>query len=878
MAWKPGWRKIRTYAHDDALHPRRGGHVNYVQGNPLLDTALEYARHGWAVFPLQPGGKMPLLPSVHPGDTPEAREAREACKPPVCGAIGHGCWDATTDPATITAWWAAEPSANIGIATGLSDLLVLDIDTKDGKKGAETLAALLAEHGPLPVTYAARTWSGGQHYFFQMPETPLSNTTGTDKAGLGRDVDTRGFGGYVVGAPSIVRQGGKEGRYEVLTAVLPARLPEWVVQKLTKPARATWVRPGQPSAPRPTYSAPAVNTATGELFPAGPASEGPLNWLRKCAEEIACWPVGSPATQPVNDKAFLLGRLVPHCLGEDQVRDALTAAINTWEDGHEKGYKAIETGLRGGMANPRMWEEAPLPFGPELGEGQARSPATLPPPYLPDEVVEHLMPTWKAEDDTLTLRRWRGDWMRWRGTHWLNQDEEAIRAELYPLLKGAFYVTPGGKPEKWGANRARVADLMQVMQSVTYLDREVTPGAWLVGGGPDGGIIACRNGLLEVRTRTLYPHTPRYFNISSLPFDYDPEAPAPAGWLQFLESVWGDDREAIETFHEWAAYVLSGRTDLQKMMLLIGPKRSGKGTLARILTALVGKENVGGPSMGDFAKNFGLAELVDKPLAIVGDARMPSTGEKEIVSQLLSISGEDTMRADRKNRPAWVGRLPTRILILSNELPSFADSSGAIASRFIILRMTQSFLGRENKNLERSLTAELPGILNLVLDAMANLEKRGHIAEPSSSETARTIFAEQTSPIEVFLEERCTEGPGWAVEVEKIYNAWQMWCVASGRERFVGTKEGFGKKLFSARPEIRRTRPRDPVTKKQTPHYEGVTLAAAPTSVPARSEPGLSLVPDPPEPGSEWGNPQVCWGEPGETGYSEAAPTGESWM
>jgi putative DNA primase/helicase len=787
--------------------------VKFQQGqSPLLAAALEYARAGIAVFPLQPKGKMPLFPSVHPGSSPEAVEARERCKPPVCGHVGHGVWDATTDPAIITAWWTAEPHANIGIAAGQSGLLVVDIDTKVGKRGAQTLAALEGEYGRLPRTKTIRTWSGGLHYFFRMPEPPLRNTTGTEKAGLGPDIDTRGEGGYVVAAPSVILQGDKEGAYSVLVDAPPVALPSWVIDKLTKPKRV-FTPPGRRSAVLP--SGERVNTTTGVVFPAAPAGPVPPGLLRKLqtlAKEIEDLKVGDPATQPVNDRALWLGHYVPHLLAEDQVRTALTSAIDTWEDGHDKGYRAMETGLRDGMADPWPWEERRSftngrtdvrPSGLESVDAAPQGDSgLLPPPYVPDEVVDHLLPKWQ-QDGLLTLRNWRNDWMRWRTTHWRAQDRASIRAEIYPLLKGRKYRDGQGSVKPWGADRNKVANLLEILESVTYLDQDVTPGSWFDGDGPSG-IIAMRNGLLSMRTRELHPHTPRYFNISSLPFEYDPAAPQPAEFLKFLASIWENDRQSIQTFLEWGAYVLSGRTDLQKMLLLIGPKRSGKGTLARIMTALVGKENVGGPSLADFGKQFGLEDLVDKPLAIIGDARMPSSGEREILGNLLSISGEDTIRADRKHRDAWVGRLPTRITILSNELPSFADSSGAIASRFVILRMTKSFIGREDKDLEQRLMAELPGILNMVLDAGQELERRGHLVEPESSETARSILSDTTSPIEVFLEECSEENPDpeAATPVEWLWWAWQDWCLASGRSTFVGTKEGFAKRLLSARPGV----------------------------------------------------------------------------
>src|SRR5438034_3590275 len=107
-----------------------------------LDAALDYARRGWAVIPLVPGGKTPLT--------------------------AHGYKDGTTDEAKIRSWWAKTPSANVGIVTGAeSGLVVLDVDPRNG--GEITLDELIAEHGKLPDTVVAITGGGGRHIFFQHP-------------------------------------------------------------------------------------------------------------------------------------------------------------------------------------------------------------------------------------------------------------------------------------------------------------------------------------------------------------------------------------------------------------------------------------------------------------------------------------------------------------------------------------------------------------------------------------------------------------------------------------------------------------------------------------------------------------------------------------
>jgi hypothetical protein len=88
---------------------------------------------------------------------------------------------------------------------GATGLLVLDIDPDHG--GNETLAVLEAEHGPLPDTMEQITGSGGRHLLFKSPGPEYGNTIGQ----VGRGIDSRGDGGYIIVAPSNHKSGLKKG-------------------------------------------------------------------------------------------------------------------------------------------------------------------------------------------------------------------------------------------------------------------------------------------------------------------------------------------------------------------------------------------------------------------------------------------------------------------------------------------------------------------------------------------------------------------------------------------------------------------------------------------------------------------------------------------
>ncbi|BDH08404.1 DNA primase family protein [Streptomyces seoulensis] len=454
----------------------------------------------------------------------------------------------------------------------------------------------------------------------------------------------------------------------------------------------------------------------------------------------------------------------------------------------------------------------------------------LPSPSNPLAVARRLLPDWQTDNGRLTCRRWRGSWMRWTGAHWRELDEAQVRAAMYERLEHAVYRVPvkDGQMEEraWAPTKQKISNLLDALGAITLLPTDTDAPAWIGTRGPvdrdEGTIVACANGLLRIRDRELLPHGPGFFNLVSVPFAYDPAARAPA-WERFLAQIWPDAPDAIAALQEWFGYVLSGRTDQQKIMLMVGPSRSGKGTIARVLKELVGKDNLAGPTLAGLGTNFGLATLIGKPLAVISDARLAGNDSSQVVERLLTISGEDTIDIDRKYREQWTGKLPTRLMMLSNELPHFGDSSGVIARRFIVLSMTVSWLGKEDTTLTDRLAAEMPGILNWALDGLARLQRAGRITAPVSSREAITTMQDTASPTSAFLRERCTTGPTCTVPVDALWTVWREWAEDNGVRP--GTKQMFGRNLLSVVPQISRTRPRA-ASGERIATYQGLSLTS----------------------------------------------------
>lgn len=188
----------------------------------LRRAALGAAAAGCYIFPVRPGQKVPAI------------ENWEQC--------------ATRDQRVLARRWR-RVAYNVGIATGPSGLVVIDLDDGRGetapepfsgaRNGRDVFVRLAAAAGAaVPDTLTVATPTGGQHLYFRSPpDVELRNTQGR----LGWRIDTRGRGGFVVAAGSVR----PEGSYRVAAAAPVLELPGWLLQALTPPPRAV-VPPGPP--------------------------------------------------------------------------------------------------------------------------------------------------------------------------------------------------------------------------------------------------------------------------------------------------------------------------------------------------------------------------------------------------------------------------------------------------------------------------------------------------------------------------------------------------------------------------------------------------------------------------------------------------------
>jgi hypothetical protein len=198
---------------------------------PVLPSALAFARHGHAVFPLH-------WPVEHNGQVACSCGrlcGRDAAKHPVARYAPNGHLSATTDTGIVKLWWELRvPEANLGVRT--EKLVVIDVDPRHG--GDESFTVLEREQ-EFPPTWRALTGGGGEHILFACPDgVEIANVVAKlmDEPPLGPGIDVRARGGYIVAPPSRHISGRvyawSVDHHPADVPLAPA--PAWLIERLTR--------------------------------------------------------------------------------------------------------------------------------------------------------------------------------------------------------------------------------------------------------------------------------------------------------------------------------------------------------------------------------------------------------------------------------------------------------------------------------------------------------------------------------------------------------------------------------------------------------------------------------------------------------------------
>lgn len=299
----------------------------------------------------------------------------------------------------------------------------------------------------------------------------------------------------------------------------------------------------------------------------------------------------------------------------------------------------------------------------------------------------------------------------------------------------------------------------------------------------DGGRIAnVKNGLLDILTRELKPHTPEYVSLSQSPVEYDPTAVCPT-WDDCLDSwLAGPEKEEKKTMLQlFTGYCLSSSMLYDKALFLIGDGGNGKSTFVDAISAIIGKDSTSHIDLEDLYRQFGMKGLIGKRLNVVEEVH----GNYYQSNKLKKLISGEQVTIDQKFKDMYTFRPQAKFVFAVNMMPRVDDTSTATERRISVVVFGNNFRMFPNTNLRGDgglLYRERSGILNWMLEGARLLDEKK--AFPVTEEQRKLLveYRQENSSVEGFIGECLEYVEGVTVEVRELYDNYKKYCREDGRK------------------------------------------------------------------------------------------------
>lgn len=513
--------------------------------------------------------------------------------------------------------------------------------------------------------------------------------------------------------------------------------------------------------------------------------------LRREADQLRATPEGG-RNQALNDAAFSAGTLVgAGILDEVQARQELTEAARACGLDPDEITPTLHSGLNVGKAKPRDLSRVGQragsggrgTIGKHAGAGSDATPPnvqqvldTLPDDKAPSlaQFRDLVLADFHQHGQVFRYHQvWRTWWEYQQGVYVEVPDE--VMAQKVDLCLQSYGHT---------LKNAQITEVMvKVGRDALIGSRVVDQGAWELN---------TRSGILDLETGELHEHTPAYFSIIQSAAAYAPFQVSHE-WIRFLMQAVPDeaDRELLQMF---AGLCLTGDTSPQRALLLIGEGGTGKGTFTRVLEKVLG--NLATSSAIENIKDgsFLVGTLVGKRMCTVSE--LPRSFDW---LPFKRITGEDQISVDVKNKTPYTTKLDMKLVILSNVMPFLGDdvSNNSLLRRFLPVafnvRPTEAdpdLIGRLTAD------AELPGILNWMLDGLRLLQDRGMRFPSSETSKLTREIVEESNQVISFIRDECAYIKDVTATSGELYDEYRKWCGTNGHKPL--SAKGFSKQLLAA--------------------------------------------------------------------------------
>ena len=264
----------------------------------------------------------------------------------------------------------------------------------------------------------------------------------------------------------------------------------------------------------------------------------------------------------------------------------------------------------------------------------------------------------------------------------------------------------------------------------------------------DPRVINLKNGLFDIDSGVLKPHSHEHYSRIQLPIEYNPDAKCPA-CDEFINKVVSKDD--VRKLMEWIGYCMYKGYPIQKALIIYGPGGTYKSILLKIITDLIGENNQSAIPIQKLEDNrFAAAGLIGKLVNMVAD--LPPTRIKSTGMLKSLTSGIDHVNMEKKFKESFQACSFAKQIFSANELPIVSDKSTGFYRRVDIIQLVNR--NAEVQHLIPALSSkeELQGLFNKVVSMLPALLERRHFTNEIDIQTARELYNARSDTIQAFID------------------------------------------------------------------------------------------------------------------------------
>jgi putative DNA primase/helicase len=471
---------------------------------------------------------------------------------------------------------------------------------------------------------------------------------------------------------------------------------------------------------------------------------------------------------------------------------------------HAAGLEAFVAHVRASVASAPATSGAPaqvIDIGPpgdgDDGGDALRKFSTFPCTDLgnSERMVAH------HGEDLRFVTAWK-NWIIWDGTRWQEDTTGAVMRRAYDVVRA---IALEAKTAKDAMKKEEILDWAEDSESASRIrsmvflasSQDEVSGMKPADLDRDPWLLNVANGILDLRTGALGPHTREYMLSKTAPVAYDPEAKCPL-WLAFLERVFAGDQSLIGYMQRATGYALTGLTREHCLFILYGTGRNGKGTFRDVIRGLMGEyAHEADFSTFEPSKNEAAGQPREDLVALLGKrfvAASEQNKEKRIDEALIKrLTGGDPIRARRLNENGFEFVPVAKYFLLVNDKPVIRGMDEGVWSRLRLIPFLVTIPEAErDANLGEKLRDELPGILNWAIEGCMQWHRHG-METPKAVTDATQEYREEMDVVGAFIQARCVVQAGASVPTKDLYEAFAAWCKETGT--YAKTPNAFGREI-----------------------------------------------------------------------------------